>query len=109
MRLLLSRNSQCSLQFGFRLTFPIQTQLNPTPKTIQLSFEKSFAGCFGRSNRLVQQIETDFGLTEIRISRGDMAQIKSATVPFRVGVGCRQSASHKFDPCLEITSLRYQR
>src|SRR5215831_17474181 len=38
-----------------------------------------------------------------------MTQIKSATVPFKVGVGCDGGVSHKVDPCLEITSLRYQR
>src|SRR6201987_2651816 len=108
-RLLLPRDRQCPLQFSFRLTFLIQSQLNLSPETIQLSFEKPFAGCFGQLNCLVQQIETDFGLTEIRVSRRDMAKKQSATVPFRVGLGCRASAAHNVDPCLEITSLRYER
>src|SRR5579871_803945 len=108
-RFLLTRDRQCPPQISFRLTFLIQAPLNRSSETIQLSFGKPFAGCFGQLNRLVQQFETDFGLTEIRIRRGDMAQIKSATVPFRVGFGCCDGALHNVDPCLEIASLRHQR
>src|ERR1700760_740545 len=38
-----------------------------------------------------------------------MGQTQSAAVPFRVGLGCRDGALHNVDPCLEITSLGYQR
>ena len=49
--------------------------------------------------------EADFKLAEARMGRSDMAQIKSATVPFRVAFGRCQSASHQLDPKLGITSL----
>ena len=42
------------------------------------------------------------------MSRSDMAQIKGATIPFRVAFGRRQSPSHQFDPKLGITGLGQQ-
>ena len=103
--LLLLRNRQCPLQFSFRLTFLAQAQENLSPQTIQFSFEKLFACCFGHLNSFVQQTKANFRLAEARMGRSDMAQIKSATVPFRVAFGRRQSTSHQFDPKLGITGL----
>ena len=95
--LLLPRNRQCPLQFSLRLTFLAQAQENLSPQTIQFGFEKPFACCFGHLNSFVQQIKANFRLAEARVGRSDMAQIKSATVPFRVAFGRRDSASHKLD------------
>src|SRR5262249_52187895 len=109
MGLLLLSNRQRLPQSSLRLTPPAQCQEDLAPQTTQFSFKKLFACYFRCSNCLVEQIEANLRLADVRVGRCEMAKIQRAAIPFSAALGRRHGVAHQFDPELGIAALGEQR